>query len=179
MSPMSEHSQRPETPPPGSWSEEPDEPADREPAESEPVGRSHAAARLLGALIGLVLTPIALGLLTYGGFRYQELAAAGGDFEHDTRGLVALIAGALVLLIVAWAGALSAAGPMLGGLVWGLLPALLFLVYPEDTLSRVDDIPVVPADTEAGTITWLAVGSFLAVGVVLFGSALSVALRRR
>lgn len=179
MSSMSEYSQRPAPSPlPGSESDQPVE-YEQEPEVVERRERSHAAARLLSALIGLVLTPIALGLLTYGGFRYQEITAADGGFEHDTRGLAALIVGAVVLLIVAWSGALSAVGLMLAGLVWGILPAVLYLVYPEDTLSRIADTPAVPSDTEAGTITWLAVGGFLALGVALVGASLSLATRRR
>lgn len=182
MSTMPEYPGRPAAAqPPGIWSDEPVPDVEEEPSDVPPetAEGSRASARLLAGLIGLVLTPIAIGSMTYGGYRYQEITAAGGDFDHDLRGLAALLAGALVLLIVVWTGSLSAVGPLLGGVLWGLLPAALYLAYPEDTLSRIDDLPVVPADTEAGTVTWIAMGGFLAVGVTLVASGFSAKLRRR
>jgi hypothetical protein len=103
----------------------------------------------------------------------------GVNIEYDTRALVALGVGAAVLLIVAVSGALSALGPLLGGLVWGLAPAALFLTLPEDTLRWIDDAPVAPVEIEVATVGWLALACFLAVGVSLFGSGIGNALRRR
>jgi hypothetical protein len=163
--------------PPESWSEESEQ---RTYEEAPDVGRrSRKGAHLIGALAGLVLTPVAIGFLTYGGYRYQQVSEVGVNIEYDTRALVSLGVGAAVLLIVAISGALSALGPLLGGLVWGLAPAALFLALPEDTLRWIDEAPVAPVEIELATIGWLALGCFLAVGVSLFGSGIGTALRRR
>lgn len=164
--------------PPESWTDESEQRAYEESPETSPR-RSRKGAHLIGALTGLVLTPVAIGFLTYGGYRYQQVSEVGVNIEYDTRALVALGVGAAVLLVVAVSGALSALGPLLGGLVWGIAPAALFLTLPEDTLRWIDDAPVAPVEIEVATVGWLALACFLAVGVSLFGSGIGNALRRR
>jgi hypothetical protein len=126
----------------------------------------------------LVLTPVGIGLLTYGGYRYQRVVSAA-DYDPDMRGLAALAAGGLVLLIVATIGALSPAGPLLSGLVYGLAPAAVFLAIPEDVIGWVAGAPLVPAEIETVTLSWLVLGCFVAVGVTLVGPGFGTAMRRR
>lgn len=166
--------------PPESWPEESEQRTTDEPLDSPtPRRRSRLGAHLFGAMAGLILTPVAIGFLTYGGYRYQQLTEAGATVDYDTRGLVSLGVGAGVLLIVLLSGALSPLGPLLGGLLWGLAPAALYLALPADTVQWVDGAPVAPVEIEVATIGWLTLACFLAVGVSLFGSGLSSALRRR
>jgi len=165
--------------PPESWPEESEQRMTDEEPESPPRRRSRLGAHLFGAMSGLILTPVAIGFLTYGGYRYQQLTDAGATVDYDTRGLVSLGVGAGVLLIVLLSGALSPLGPLLGGLLWGLAPAALYLALPADTVQWIDDAPVAPVEIEVATISWLALGCFLAVGISLFGSGIGSALRRR
>ena len=165
--------------PPESWPEESEQRTTDEALESPPRRRSRLGAHLFGAMSGLILTPVAIGFLTYGGYRYQQLTDAGATVDYDTRGLVSLGVGAGVLLIVLLSGALSPLGPLLGGLLWGLAPAALYLALPADTVQWIDDAPVAPVEIEVATIGWLTLACFLAVGVSLFGAGLSSALRRR
>jgi hypothetical protein len=134
---------------------------------------------MLSAFLCLILTPIGIAAMTYGTERYAELSlgqAAGAD--RDVRGLAALGAGAAVLLIVAWLGALSPSGPLLSGLSWGFLPAVLFLAYPKDTRTQVSDLPALPEFALSGIVTWLGAGAFLMLGALLVGAGLA-AVRRR
>jgi hypothetical protein len=146
------------------------------PVETEPG--LHAGRHIASAIVCLIVVPAAIGLLAYGGARYQDVVLRPA-IEHDVRGVAALAGGAFLLLLVACSGALSPLGPLLSGLVWGLAPAVLFLIAPEDTLDRVDDIPEISSRIEAGLAVWLTFGGFLAVGVALFGAGVTAALRRR
>lgn len=139
-----------------------------------------AARHFLSAFLCLILTPIGIAAMTYGTERYAELSlgqAAGA--ERDLRGLVALGAGACVLLIVAWLGALSPSGPLLSGVSWGLVPAGLFLAYPSDTRAEVSDLPALPDLALTGIVTWLGAGAFLMLGVLLVGAGLAAVRRRQ
>lgn len=153
--------------------------ADRsEPVDApEPASGGGALRHLFSALIGLVFTPAAIGALVYGGFRYHQMAERA-DFEHDTRGLIALGAGAAVLLLVAGLGALSPVGPLLGGLLC-LTAAVVFLALPEDVIGWIDDSPLLPSGMESATVRWLALGSFLAVGAALWGTSITAVARKR
>jgi hypothetical protein len=146
------------------------------PFETEPG--LHAGRHIACAIVSLIVVPAAIGLLAYGGARYQDVVIKPA-IEHDVRGLAALAGGAFLLLLVACSGALSPLGPLLSGLVWGLAPAVLFVMAPEDTVDRVDDIPAITSRIEAGLMVWLAFGGFLAVGVALFGAGFTAAMRRR
>jgi len=146
------------------------------PVETEPG--LHAGRHFASAIVCLIVVPAAIGLLAYGGARYQDVVLKPA-IEHDVRGLAALAGGAFLLLLVACSGALSPVGPLLSGLVWGLAPAVLFLVAPEDTIDRVDDIPAITSRIEDGLLVWLTFGGFLAVGAVLFGTGVTAAMRRR
>jgi hypothetical protein len=146
------------------------------PIETEPG--LHAGRHILCAIVGLIVVPVAIGLIGYGGARYQDVVLKPA-IEYDLRGVAALAGGAFLLLLVACSGALSPLGPLLSGLVWGVAPAVFFLVAPEDTTERIGDIPQMTDRIEAGLIFWATFGGFLAVGVVMFGAGFTAAMRRR
>jgi hypothetical protein len=145
------------------------------PVHSEPG--LHLARHLTCLLVGLILTPIGIGLLAYGGNRYLQILSTT-ESDHDTRGLAALAGGGLALLIVACLGAWSPAGPLLCGLVYGLAPAAIFLAVPDDAIGWILDAPVVSSGIESGTLNLLAVGGFMAIGATLVGGGFAAALRR-
>ncbi len=146
------------------------------PVESDPG--LHAGRHALCAIVGLIVAPVAIGLIAYGGARYQDVVLKPA-IEYDLRGVAALGGGAFLLLLVACSGALSPLGPLLSGLVWGVAPAVFFLVAPEDTVDRIGDLPQMTDRMEAGLIFWATFGGFLAVGVAMFGAGFTAALRRR
>jgi hypothetical protein len=147
------------------------------PTDIPPTTSRGVLRHLLGLFVGLALTPCAIGLLVYGGYRYSQIAP-DSDFSHDTRGLVTLGAGALALLLVACSGALSPVGPLVGAL-WGLAPAGFYLLAAESAVDLITDLPRVPAQAESGAVAWLAFGCFLAVGVTLLGTFVATAARPR
>jgi hypothetical protein len=143
----------------------------------EPESRGGALRHLFSGLLCLLFTPAAVALLTYGGNRYHRMAEQA-DYDHDVRGLAALGAGAVLLLIVAALGALSPIGPLLGGLAC-VAAAGLYLVAAEDVTGWIDDAPLAPTGVESAAVRWLALGALLAVGATLLGASLAAAIRRR
>lgn len=150
-------------PPPGFQTQPPD--GDRKPQ------------RIAGALIGLLVTPIGIGLIAYGGYDMQRHAMM---FARESAWLGAglVLVGALVLLGVAVSGVVSGAGPIVGGTVWGILPGLVSAVAPMTVQQLFFDIfgggPVL-----YGVLNWLLFGTSLVTGVLLAGAGVTAALVRR
>ncbi|MEV5714129.1 hypothetical protein AB0L41_09540 [Amycolatopsis mediterranei] len=135
------------------------------------------AAHVVSALGGLVLTPVALGLLSWGGLRQQQLIQATLSTNRDPLGIALLAGGAILLLVVAALGALSAVGPILGGLIYGVLPGVAAMAVPEWGFRLVNLMP--KSDIAYGVMDFLFIGGLLGVGFLLVGSGLANALVRR
>ena len=135
------------------------------------------AARVLSALGGLLLTPVALGLLSWGGLRQQQLVQATLSTNRDAMGIALLAGGAILLLVVGTLSAVSAIGPILGGLVWGVLPGVAAMAMPEWGFRLVNQMP--KSDIAYGVMDWLFIGGLLGVGFLLVGTGLAAALVRR
>jgi len=134
-------------------------------------------AHLVSALSGLLLTPVALGLLSWGGLRQQQLIQATLSTNRDPLGIALLAGGAILLLGVAALGALSAVGPILGGLIYGVLPSVATMAVPEWGFRLVNRMP--KSDIAYGITDFLFIGGLLGVGFLLVGSGLANALVRR
>ncbi|WP_233574245.1 hypothetical protein [Amycolatopsis panacis] len=137
---------------------------------------SRTGARVLSGLAGLVLTPVALGLLGYGGYRQQNVLSTYAA-HSDAVSVVLLVAGALLLLAVATLGAWSSAGPLLGGLLWGVLPGLVTLAMPQWGLELLNLVPW--GQLRFGVATWLFTGALFGCGFLLVGTGLAGSLVRR
>jgi hypothetical protein len=135
------------------------------------------ASHVVSALGGLVLTPVALGLLSWGGLRQQQLIQATLSTNRDPLGIALLAGGAILLLVVAALGALSAVGPILGGLLYGVLPGVAAMAMPEWGFRLVNMMP--KSDIAYGVMDFLFIGGLLGVGFLLVGSGLANALVRR
>jgi hypothetical protein len=134
-------------------------------------------AHLVSALGGLLLTPVALGLLSWGGLRQQQLIQATLSTNRDPLGIALLAGGAILLLVVASLGALSAVGPILGGLIYGVLPGVAAMAVPDWGFRLVNLMP--KSDIAYGVMDFLFIGGLLGVGFLLVGSGLANALVRR
>lgn len=82
--------------------------------------------RLVGALIGLLLTPAAVLALGHS----QVVHAGSGDVDWGAGAVVWLLLGLVLLAVVALSGRLSSLGPVLGGLLGGVIPGALVLQDP-------------------------------------------------
>ncbi|WP_244223556.1 hypothetical protein [Amycolatopsis circi] len=142
---------------------------------SQPASR--AVARVLSGLCGLVLTPVAIGVLAYGGYRQQTQVSATFAEHGDGLGMTLMVVGALLLVGVAVLGAWSSTGPIVGGLIWGVLPGVATLVSPR---TGIDLLRLLPADElAAGFGGWLVSGALLGTGFLLVGAGLATTLARR
>ncbi|KZB82597.1 hypothetical protein AVL48_09590 [Amycolatopsis regifaucium] len=133
--------------------------------------------RVLSALGGVLLTPVALGMVIYGGSRLQRVFAQAYSVGEDPMGLILLLFGALLLLGVALLGAVSGLGPVIGGLIWGVLPGLAALAGSSDLVGLMYDIG--GRELGVGLVTWLVMGALLGSGALLVGAGLVGTLTRR
>ncbi len=134
-------------------------------------------ARLVSALGGLILTPIALALLGWGGLRQQQLIQATLSTNRDPLGIALLAGGAILLLAVGALAAASSIGPILGGIVWGVLPGVATMAMPEWGFKMVNFMP--KSNIAYGVMDWLFIGGLLGVGFLLVGTGLAASLVRR
>ncbi|MGW4483747.1 hypothetical protein ACWEOE_07880 [Amycolatopsis sp. NPDC004368] len=143
----------------------------------QPSQPSRALARVFSGLLGLVVTPVALGLLAAGGYRQQMIVMEALTARADALGIALVVAGAILLLGVAALGAWSSSGPLLGGLVWGVLPGVISLAEPEWGFDLLRDLP--HGGLSFGLSSWMYSGALLAVGFLLVGTALAATVVRR
>ncbi|WP_410650275.1 hypothetical protein [Amycolatopsis sp. cmx-4-54] len=148
-----------------------------EPYGAQPRQSGRAVPRVISGLGGVLLTPVALSVTIYGGSRLQRSFSQYMSVTEDPLGLILLIVGGLLLLGVAFLGALSGLGPVAGGLLWGVLPGLTFLLSPRDVMSLVYDVG--GSDLGVGMVTWLVMGALFASGFLLIGAGLVGTLARR
>ncbi len=139
------------------------------------VGRG--ARRAISGVAGLLLTPVALGLLAWGGLRQQMLVQATLSTQRDVLSIGLLIGGGVLLLAVGLLGAISATGPILGGVVWGIIPGVATAAVPQWGFEMVKYLP--QTDVTYGITSWLFIGGLLGAGFLLVGAGLAARLARR
>ncbi|MFI9456073.1 hypothetical protein [Amycolatopsis sp. NPDC052450] len=154
-----------------------EQPQAPEPYAAQPRQASRAVPRVLSAVGGVLLTPVALGLVIYSGSQLQRSLAQFLSVGEDPLSLFLLVLGGVLLVGVALLGALSGIGPIVGGLMWGVLPGLTFLLSPQDIMSLTYD--VTGASLGTGLVTWLVMGALFASGFLLIGAGLVGTLARR
>jgi hypothetical protein len=81
---------------------------------------------VISGVLGFVLTPLGLWLISYGGER-QRIRFAEFLSGSDALGVTMMVLGALVLFGVATLGALSSTGPIVGGVFWGVVPGIAMM----------------------------------------------------
>lgn len=144
--------------------------------------RSRVGAHVLSLFAALVLTPIALACL--GGGARAVTAALAADQDPSPAAFVAVLSAAALLGVVAATSAGSAAGPLVGGTLYGLVPGIAFLIWPA-TSTDVATTLFEPVRTLGGDrvldglLTLARMASLLVLGLVLVlvGAAATVSRR--
>lgn len=140
-------------------------------------------ARIVTGLLGLVLTPISLLLISWGGSAWQNhvlrnpWAFSVSEFLALPRAwlyVAVLAAGLLLLAAVVLSGPMSSAGLLAGGAT-GLI-SLLFLAVPALTFALAR---VLPGTWSLAAATSLSHGLPLSVGMLLGGMGIALVLARR
>ncbi|MFR9751572.1 hypothetical protein ACL02S_11100 [Nocardia sp. 004] len=138
----------------------------------------HFPRTVFGALIGLVVTPIGIGLVANGGLGSRQWVILGAA-EDRWSSNAQILGGALLLLLVALLAGYSPVGTVLAGLVWGLLPGLAQIFFPDDTWRLIEQSTVLSPELRSAAHHWVLNGLALVLGLVLIGTGLAAALRRR
>jgi hypothetical protein len=145
----------------------------------EPPSKPGLLRHVLGIVLGLVLTPVALGLAGVGVARLLDLVGTD-DPVADPAALVLLASGAGLLVVVVLLAIWSPAVPITGGLV-AVAAGLAFLVIPgplDDAVRAVTDgrIRTEPVDQlTAASVS----GQLLLAGALVLAGGIAAAVARR
>ncbi|QIS02458.1 hypothetical protein F5X71_09105 [Nocardia brasiliensis] len=154
--------------PPASWS----------PPGAQFQNRSGFGRTLIGSVVGLVVTPIGIGLAAHGALDTRQWVLLGTAADRWGSNFQ-IIGGAVLLFLVAALAAYSPAGTMVAGLVWGLVPGLLHILFPEDTYRQIENLPELSDDFHLALHNWVLNGFALITGLFLIGAGIAATLRRR
>ncbi|WP_228002280.1 hypothetical protein [Nocardia australiensis] len=133
---------------------------------------------LVGTLIGLVVTPIGIGLAANGALDARQwfiMGDAGARWSSTSQ----MVGGALLLFLVATLAGYSPAGTVIAGLVWGLIPGIAHITFPDDTWRFVEDLPRMSDQMHQALHAWLMNGFALVTGLLLVGAGIAATVRRR
>ncbi|UZN02475.1 hypothetical protein [Cellulomonas sp. S1-8] len=140
----------------------------------------HAGTHVLGALVGLVLAPFAVGLLLLGQSRILVVQVDGWDASLELLGIVLVSSGAVLLAALLVLGLWSAAVPLTAGL---LVAALGGLQLYAPGIARMTTLDVVGTSTWDRAVTQATVagtsGTTIVAGVMLLTGGVTIALARR
>lgn len=146
----------------------------------EPPPKPGLGRHVLGAVVGLVLTPFALLLVGIGTARLADIAGTE-DMSSDILGATLLLLGAALLAVIVLLGAWSAAVPIVGGLVWGIGLGTAYLVVPgvmEDAVQAMTADRTVPAAVDQ-LANGVMSGNLVVIGALLVAAGLATAIARR
>jgi hypothetical protein len=129
------------------------------------------AARVISALIGLILTAPALLLVMAGGSRAYSETLQRANTQPVPGAILMLAAGLVLVLVVVLTGLFSSLGPFIAGLVATGL-GIAFLVNPMLIGTVADPLPPLGVSPVTLLVFWCQSGLLLATGVVLLATAL-------
>lgn len=148
------------------------------PPGSVPHGLGRHAASVV---LGLLLTPVALALFEYVAYVGRQHAARL-DVEVDASALLAAVVAAVLLFVVAVLGRVSPLGPLVSGLVWGVLPWVMVTFFLRQYLSLVGHLPEVCCQQVVGVGESFSGGLafvYAVLGALLIGTGAAAAWPRR
>ncbi|WP_067692084.1 hypothetical protein [Nocardia jejuensis] len=131
-----------------------------------------------GTIVGLVVTPIGIAFAARGAASTREWVILG-DFGDRLGATLQILVGAALFLLVAAMAGYSAVGTLVAGLVWGVLPGLIHMIFPHDTFRLIGDLPGISDEMHVALFEWLSTGFPLIVGILLIGAGVATTLRRR
>ncbi|WP_328410524.1 hypothetical protein [Nocardia sp. NBC_00403] len=138
----------------------------------------NASRTVVGTVIGLVVTPIGVGLAAHGALDTRQWVIFG-DVGSRWGSTFQMVGGALLLFLLATLAGYSPAGTVIAGLVWGFIPGVAHLTFPDDTWRIVEDLPRLSGEMHQALHAWLMNGFALITGMMLVGSGIAATMRRR
>jgi hypothetical protein len=145
----------------------------------EPPSRPGVGRHLLGVLVGLALTPVAVlawALPATGGLGWPD-----GTTGDPLLGWVVMVVGLALLALVVLLGRWSPAVPITGGAVWGVGLGLAYLIVPGPIDDAAGQLGGVRAVEDAVDILTGAArgGLLLTLGVLLLSAGIATGWARR
>lgn len=101
----------------------------------------HPLAHVGSVIGGLLLTPVALLLLDYGARQWRTQVAQFDTSAASGKTALCVVLAFVLLTGVTALGRLSGVGPLVAGIVWGVIPTLVMLLRPMELWHAVDDVP--------------------------------------
>ncbi|WP_280361057.1 hypothetical protein [Nocardia wallacei] len=130
-----------------------------------------------GVLFGLLVTPIGIALAAKGGADIRYWVIVGAVTDRWTAALE-IIGGSLLLLLVVVMAAFSPLGTTVAALVWGILPGILHLLFPDETFALIADLAFLDPSMQVALHAWVTYGFALISGFLLLGAGIVGALRK-
>lgn len=144
----------------------------------DPPARPGFVRHLLGVVLGLVVTPVALLLVGVGLARLADIAGTA-RMGTDVLGLSLLVVGVVLLAAVVLLGAWTPALPITGGLVWGIGLGAAYLALPNRTNRTIEQVfGEVPAPADQLAQTAMS-GYLVLVGTLLLAAGIAIGVARR
>jgi len=125
-----------------------------------------ALRHLASVVVALVLTPVGVLVFDHGAGSYRQVLARTFDNGEAAGELFQMFAGGAILLAVVACARVSGLGPLLAGVVWGLLPFLWYVADVRSFFEFARDLP--------STYFWFSLPEYLfpLVAVMLLGAGL-------
>ncbi|WP_024803298.1 hypothetical protein [Nocardia sp. BMG51109] len=153
-------------------------PADWSPPGSQFQNRAMPGRTVGGVLFGLVVTPVGIALAAKGGADIRYWVIVGRVVDRWTAALE-IVGGSVLLLLVVCAAAFSPLGTTVAGLVWGILPGILHLLFPDETFALMSNLAFVDQEMQVALHAWVTYGFALISGFMLLGAGIVGTLRHR
>jgi hypothetical protein len=153
-------------------------PAGWSPPGTQFQNRSVAGRSLTGVLAGLIMTPIGIAFAAKGGADIRYWVIVGAVVDRWTAASE-ILAGSVLLLLVAALAAYSPMGTVLAGLLWGVLPGILHILFPDQTFRLITGLSFIGSDMQVALHSWVTNGFALITGFMLLGAGLVGTLKRR
>ncbi|MEV0062963.1 hypothetical protein [Nocardia sp. NPDC050718] len=139
---------------------------------------SGASRTVVGAFLALIVTPLGMALAAHGALDTSRWVILG-DAADRLGSTLQIIVGAVLLLLVSALAGFTPIATILAGLVWGVLPGLVYFVSPESTWRMVGDLPLMTDELHIALNAWITSGFTFVLGLLLVGAGVAGTLRRR
>ncbi len=151
------------------------EPPRVSPPPARATSSTRAVAHVLGVFVGLLVTPVAISVIAWSDMQRRNHYRLSYQ-ATDLPALALLLVGAALLLGVGLLAVWAPLAPLVGGLVFGVVPAIIQNVQPSWIFRTGNKLPV--RVDNALTDFFLSSGPAV-LGVVLLGAGLAGMLAGR
>ncbi len=111
------------------------------PPPQKSAGSTRVIAHIVGVLAGLFVTPVAIALIAWAQNRQLLRVQLSYGQGTDLAALALLLLGALLMFLVALLAMWAPLAPMVGGVLFGVLPSIVQYVHPVWIFDAAQNLP--------------------------------------